>query len=402
MNRKKGQKSDSIFKKLFGVQDANAALKQAYAGLADVEIKTGHKKTGLFGWGSGKDIYSSILSVYPQLVDANGKFDKELAGTIINTREMSDESKNALQNMINLAQQAEEAYEALNDYMTDIFGDLGGSMSDALVDAFRNGTDAAQSFTDSVSNMLETLAKQMIYSVTLAPIIEKAQKQMMDVMQNVGLSDEQKFKQWTGILDGLVDGAIEQQGYANSLYEKFKQAAADKGFDIFSPDKDTSQSSTKGGFATASQDSISELNGRFTAGQIVWEETKNQAIEQTSLLSSINEKMSLVGSGSEEGSLFTGDEPGNVSPSDGLREMFAANIVQRTGYSTQLIGQITVLTNEVVGLKGIVDEMRTKQVEQMIDVSDIADGASVIIKNIPTFLANSEATKNSCKSLAGR
>lgn len=115
-DQKQSQSKDALFKKFFGVSNPQAELKKAYAGLANIEIKTGHKKTGLFGWGKGKDIYSSILDVYPQLVDANGKFDKSLAETIINIREMSDESKSALQNMIDLAQQAEEAYNHLNDY----------------------------------------------------------------------------------------------------------------------------------------------------------------------------------------------------------------------------------------------------------------------------------------------
>ena len=43
----------------------------------------------------------------------------------------------------------------------------------------------------------------------------------------------------------------------------------------------TSQESSKKGFATASQDSIDELNGRFTALQIAGEEIKNQNQLQT-------------------------------------------------------------------------------------------------------------------------
>lgn len=232
----------------------------------------------MFGWGKGKDIYSSILDVYPQLIDANGKFDKSLAETIINTRTMSDESKSALQNIINLAQQAEDAYNELNDYMTGIFGSLGESMTDALVNAFSNGTDAAQSFIDSVSDMLETLAKQMVYSVTLAPLMEKAQKEMMDVMQNNGLSDEQKFNKWTGILNTLVDDAVSQQGLANRLLEEYQQVAKDKGFDIFKPEASQQQEATRGGFETMSQDIATELNGRFTALQIAGEEIKQQSI----------------------------------------------------------------------------------------------------------------------------
>ena len=273
--QRNNQSRDTFFNKYFGVNDPQAELKKAYAGLAEIEIKTGHKKTGLFGWGKGKDVYSSVLDVFPQLIDASGKFDKNVAETIIKTRTMSDESKNALQNMIDLAQQAEDAYKELKDYMTDIFGDLGSSMTDALVNAFVNGTDAAQAFTDSVSNMLETLAKQMVYSVTLAPLMEKAQKEMMDVMQNTGLSDEQKFNKWAGILNSLVGDAVDQQELANRLMKEYQQAAKDKGFDILNSSSSSSSSSSKSGTMQMTQDEGRELNGRFTAMQISNEEIKN-------------------------------------------------------------------------------------------------------------------------------
>lgn len=246
------------------INSSYSVLKDSYSGLADIEIKTGHKKTGLFGWGKGKDIYTSILDVYPDLIDANGEFNKELAETVINTREMSEEDKAALQNMIDLAETAEEAFESLNDYMTDIFGDLGNSMSNALVDAFKNGTDAAEAFSQSVSDMLEIMAEQMVYSVTLAPLLEEAQDEMMNVMKNTTLTDEQRFKQWTNILNGLVGDAVEQQQIANSLYEAYQQAAEQQGFEIFQADSTQQQASGKG-FTTMSQDTADELNGRFTA-----------------------------------------------------------------------------------------------------------------------------------------
>ena len=291
---KKRQSKDTLLKRFFGVSNPQAELKKAYAGLANIEIKTGHKKTGLFGWGKGKDIYSSILDVYPQLINSNGEFDKSLAETIINTRTMSDESKAALQNLIDLAQQAEDAYDELNDYMTGIFGSLGETMTDALVDAFSNGTDAAKAFSDSVSDMLETLAKQMVYSVTLAPLMEKAQQEMMDVMQNSGLSDEQKFNKWTGILNGLVNDAIDQQELANRLLGEYQQAAKDKGFDIFTSGTSASQDSTKRGFETMSQDTAEELNGRFTALQMAGEEIKGQTQEQTRALNLANATASQI------------------------------------------------------------------------------------------------------------
>lgn len=239
--------------------------KDRYSGLADIEIKTGSYTTGAWFWKKQHDVYTSVLDVYPELIDANGEFNKELAESIINTREMSDEDKAALQGMIDLAEQAEAAFDSLNDYMTDIFGELGGSMSHALVDAFKNGTDAAESFTQSVSEMLETLAEQMIYSVTLGPLLEEAQKEMMTVMKNQNLTDEQRFFQWTNILKGLTNDAVAKQDEAKQLYEAFRQSAGDMGFDVFSPDS-TREASQKG-IATASQDSVDENNGRLAVMQ---------------------------------------------------------------------------------------------------------------------------------------
>ena len=108
--------------------------------------------------------------------------------------------------------------------------------------------------------MLEALAKQMIYSVTLAPLIEEAQKKMMDVMQNDAMSDEQKFGAWTGILDGLLDDALKQQGVANDLFKKYQDMAAEKGYDIFKPDGDS-----KSGLSAGIQSSITEDTGSLVA-----------------------------------------------------------------------------------------------------------------------------------------
>ena len=299
--QKKAQNTRSRFARTInGVSGYYSKLKAEYSGLADVEIKTGSYTTGAWFWKKQHDVYSSVLDVYPDLIDANGEFNKELAETVVNTREMSEEDKAALQNMIDLAEQAEEAFEALNDYMTDIFGDLGNTMSDALVDSFKNGTDAAESFSKSVSGMLETLAEQMVYSVTLSPLLEEAQDEMMKVMKNTGLTDEQKFKQWTNILDGLVGDAVEQQNIANQLYESYKQAAEEQGFNIFDNKTETAaQQASSAVKVQASQESVDETNGRLTAiqetGYRIENANQQQAIAITELKGSISGLLSKMG-----------------------------------------------------------------------------------------------------------
>ena len=242
----------------------------AYAGLANLKIKTGHKKTGLFGWGSGKDIYSSILEVYPDLINKEGELNEELAETILNTRTMSDEDKAALQNMINLSKEAKAAIEEMRSYLTNTFGELGNVISDALVDAFRNGTDAGKAFYESVSKTLEKLATEMIYSVTLQNWFSQAQEQMEEVMKNANLDSDAKFQKYVDILDQMTDGVLSEQGNYTALLEKYKKMAEDKGFDLFASDASKGQTAKSGGFSAMSQDQGTKLDGMFTAGLQHW------------------------------------------------------------------------------------------------------------------------------------
>lgn len=246
------------------VNKGYSELKDAYSGLADIEIKTGHKKTGLFGWGKGKDTYSSILDVYPELIDSAGNFNRELAESIMNSREFAKNDKEALQYIIDLYDQAEEAWESVKDYFEGVFGDLGQTLTDALVDAFKNGTDAGKAFADSLTGMLEKLAEQMIYTVTIAPLLEKAQEEMLDVMKREDLTDEEKFGNYVRILDEMTDNALSQQGTINALLEKYRQLAKDKGLDLWQGDS-TTQTGKSGAYTTASQESITKLEGLYTA-----------------------------------------------------------------------------------------------------------------------------------------
>lgn len=248
-------------------------IQKAYSGLADIQIKTGHKKTGLFGWGKGKDLYSSILNVYPQLIDSAGKFNKKLAESIINSREFNGEGKEALQNMIDLYGKAEEAAKQLKDYLSGIFGDLGNNMSDALVDAFKNGTDAGKAFGDSISKMLENIGKQMIFQTLFSGIIEDANNKMLDVMKNQSMSADEKFKNYVDILDVMTTQILGQQGAFNDLMSKYKGMASEKGVSLFSSENEQ-QNATANGISSISYDQANSLIGLITAGNITREQTR--------------------------------------------------------------------------------------------------------------------------------
>ena len=262
-------------------------LKKTFAGLADIGIKTGHRKGGIFR--KGRDIYGSLLDAYPELIDASGKFNKTLAESIINTREFQDGGKETLQYIVDLYNKAEEASKQVKEYLTGIFGDLGNSMSDALVNAFKNGTSAAEDFNKSVQKMLESFGKQMIFSTMFSGIIEQANTRMQDVMKDLTLNEESKFKEYVNILDTMTTGILSQQGNYNALMQRYQEMAAKKGFNLFSDD--ATRTGANKGIATASQDSVNELNGRMTAVQghtySISENTKILVGNTTALLKAV-------------------------------------------------------------------------------------------------------------------
>lgn len=240
-------------------------FEKAWKKANDIKVVTGHKKTGLFGWGKGKDTYSSLLSEYPKLLDANGKFNISLAESILKTRKMSDESKEALQHLIDLAKQQEEAFKEIRNYLTDIFGELGSTMTNALVDAFKSGTDAGKAMVESVGRMLEKLGADMVYSAVLQKYFLKAQKEMEKYATDEHLSEEERFAAYARILDQLTSEVAADSGKASSLLEQFKRMAKEKGIDIFGG---AAQQGRAGSLETMTQAQGTKLEGLMTSAQI--------------------------------------------------------------------------------------------------------------------------------------
>ncbi|WP_051527375.1 hypothetical protein [Prevotella falsenii] len=238
----------------------------AWKKVNDIKLVTGHKKTGMFGWGKGKDTYSTLLSQYPKLIDQNGKFNVSLAESILKTRKMSDESKAALQHLIDLAKQQEEAFNEIRNYLTDIFGELGSTMTNALVDAFKSGTDAGKAMVESVGRMLEKLGADMIYSAVLQKYFLKAQQDMEKYATDEHLSEEERFAAYARILDRLTSEVAADSGKASALLEQWKRKAKELGIDIFSGGAD--QQGRAGSFETMTQAQGTKLEGLMTSAQI--------------------------------------------------------------------------------------------------------------------------------------
>ena len=104
----------------------------------------------------------------------------------------------------------------------------------------------------------------MIYSVTIAPYLQKAQEDMLAIMQDENLTDERKFNSYVSILDTMTDGILGQQGTFNAAMETYRQIAKEKGLNLWESD-DKTQSGKAGAYEAASQESITRLEGLYSS-----------------------------------------------------------------------------------------------------------------------------------------
>lgn len=250
-------------------------------GLGMISVKTGHAKSGFFGLGKGRDLYSGItqLAEYKDLVKANGHLNLELAKSIASTREFEGDGKKAFESLIKAEENYEAALKQMDDYLGGIFGNYATDIMDVVADAFERGTDAAEAFGDVTRKVMRNVAKDMVQAAVLQPVIEQ-QSELVKKAYATGNRDEitKALGAASQVLADVVK--VAQEEYKNAA-EEFKQ----KGIDLSGGSAATREASQKG-IATASQDSVDELNGRMTAVQ---GHTYNIAENTRMLLATTNE-----------------------------------------------------------------------------------------------------------------
>lgn len=231
-----------------------------YESIANMQVQTRHST-----WlRSAK--YKSLKDLLPELFEGNEvnmqALKEFVEGNSDTFKHLTKENQTHLKELVNNWETYEEAIKAVNDYLNEIFGELGSTLTDALVDSFEQGTNAADAFGEAAGNMLKNLAKQVLYTATIGPEIEKAQKKIDAINRDLSLSDEERYNALAGVVDTLLDDVLAQQKVGQELWERLKQAAEERGLQWEA--EAAGQEATSRGFQAMSQDTGDELNGRFT------------------------------------------------------------------------------------------------------------------------------------------
>lgn len=173
----------------------------------------------------------------------------------------------AIDKFVEFNDQTKELEETLNE---DLFQTTSQSLEEAILEGLKGGKRGIADFGEDFE---EIMRNALLQSFVIDQLRGKAQE---------------FYKKYTLLADsdenGKLDLTAEEISDLRKDWNDIIRAATEeaKNIDaIVGSSSSSSQEASKKGFATASQDSIDELNGRFTALQIAGEEIKNQNQLQT-------------------------------------------------------------------------------------------------------------------------
>ena len=229
----------------------------------------------------GKSIEAAYGKSASSLIEDQNKLLEQQKVLIQNQIKEEQDKKNTDSDRI---KEWENQIDEINNLISDnkekaidvIFGeDLKSAIdnfAEAYADAWASGENRAKSAKDVVKQMMQQMVTESI----------KAAIKSSNKMEEIRTKLQQFY----------ADNVLSQweQDYINNMAEQLQQEIdAQFGWadSLMGESSTTEQKSTAEGFETMSQDTATELNGRFTALQISGEEIKNQMISAVISLNSL-------------------------------------------------------------------------------------------------------------------
>jgi hypothetical protein len=195
---------------------------------------------------------------------------------------LDDDVKGYLQDIIDCNEEIENMKEQLKETMTGVSFD---SFYDNFVSTLSNMDKDSKDFADDFENYLKNAILSNLVANKYRSKIEELYNDWANKSDSNG----------DGIFDLTSSEADELRRAQQELAEEMI-AERDAMAEVFGwTSSASSQESSKKGFATMSQDSADELNGRFTALQIAGEEIKNQNQLQTMSILDLKAGMLSIG-----------------------------------------------------------------------------------------------------------
>ncbi len=191
-----------------------------------------------------------------------------------------------------IKENALKAREIINKATDDIMG--GGAQSiaqklgDALIEAFKKGEDGAKAWGATVKGIVSDIVKRMLIS----KLVEQPIGHIFDKYQKEWFGSDAKFKGIDAVADSLPGLATELEVAGVGMMEALKHLSpALEGVLKIADEAEDKRTAERKGIATASQESVDELNGRATAIQghtyLIESHTRELKMVTNSILSEV-------------------------------------------------------------------------------------------------------------------
>ena len=240
-----------------------AAYEKGYTDLQAMAVKTKDRSGWANFWGK-KDEYTALKDLAPELWNEDGTFNVEAAEAFLDTNtQISEEQRKQIQNIIDLKNAYDENISIIDEMLASTFGSLGSEITDIIFDSVRNGTDAWEQFREVGSEVIDELGRQMIQELYVQTYLETFKERMRAAYGLDSVEDTQK--ELANIMADIYKGLESVLDGASLAAEEWDKWAEEQGFTLSGEAEPSVQTATSKGFATMSQDSADELNGRFTA-----------------------------------------------------------------------------------------------------------------------------------------
>lgn len=208
-----------------------------------------------------------LKDLYPELFEGPeelGGFNVEAARALLETNnQLNAEAKRQLQEVVDLHDQWQEAEDQFKEYLNSTFGEIGDSLGDSIVEAFKNGTDAMEAWGQSFNNVLEKVGKQMMQTLFFQKYFDQLEADLTQLYTDYGDDPNVLATKIPELLGTFFGGMDDVVGKAENWWKTWNEKAKEYGFDLLGNDTEK-QSATSRGFQTMSQDTGNELNGRFS------------------------------------------------------------------------------------------------------------------------------------------
>lgn len=159
-----------------------------------------------------------------------------------------------------------EAGAIINELVESIIGgsstDIANELGDAFIDAFRAGEDAAEAWGEKVDDIVANIVKQML----VQKILEEPLGDLFNEYKDKWFSKDGTFAGFDAVNDSMAEFAARLNEYVNN-FQAGMDALPDELKEILLGDIESTREASEKGIATASQESVDELNGRATAIQ---------------------------------------------------------------------------------------------------------------------------------------